>query len=284
MTPHPLAHAAAEVARIDNARTAKVHTPCGEGRMVWRCWGRGRPLVLLHGGYGSWGHFIRNVVPLSRSRAVWACDLPGFGESDESPPPGTRDALAGVVDQALDVLFPGEVVDVIGFSYGGSIAAHMHRRKPHRYSRIVIVGSSGLPVPHSPRPELRKWKGSSTEERLAIHRYNLAAFMISKPERVDDVAVWLQDHSTRASRTRSGPKAAPFDMLELLADATARISGIWGEEDVTAKGHLDDRAAAFRTLRPPVTLHRIPDCGHWVPYEQAERFNALIEELLAQPA
>jgi len=35
------------------------HTP-----VVWRTWGTGTPLVLLHGGYGSWLHWVRNIEGL----------------------------------------------------------------------------------------------------------------------------------------------------------------------------------------------------------------------------
>ena len=43
-----------------------VRTPCGDGNMVWRVWGRGEPLVLFHGGSGSWTHWIRNIPELAR--------------------------------------------------------------------------------------------------------------------------------------------------------------------------------------------------------------------------
>ena len=33
-----------------HARCEKRYTPCGDGRMVWRIWGEGEPVVLLHGG------------------------------------------------------------------------------------------------------------------------------------------------------------------------------------------------------------------------------------------
>ena len=36
------------------AEAERVETPCGDGTLVWRRWGSGPPLVLLHGGYGSW--------------------------------------------------------------------------------------------------------------------------------------------------------------------------------------------------------------------------------------
>src|SRR3990172_888777 len=44
------------------ARAARrIETPWGAGTMVWRVWGSGEPLVLFHGGSGSWTHWIRNI-------------------------------------------------------------------------------------------------------------------------------------------------------------------------------------------------------------------------------
>ncbi|HXA97799.1 MAG TPA: alpha/beta hydrolase, partial [Candidatus Dormibacteraeota bacterium] len=56
--------AGALVARIDSLATRTV-APVGDGSMVWRSWGAGPPLVLLHGASGSWTHWIRNVLPLA---------------------------------------------------------------------------------------------------------------------------------------------------------------------------------------------------------------------------
>src|SRR3546814_6277896 len=48
---------------------------CGDGQMVWRLWGEGPPLVLLHGGSGSWTHWFRNIPALARRYRVIAADL-----------------------------------------------------------------------------------------------------------------------------------------------------------------------------------------------------------------
>ena len=46
-----------------------------------RCWGRGAPLVLLHGGMGSWTHWGRNIGALARKFTVITLDMPGYGDS-----------------------------------------------------------------------------------------------------------------------------------------------------------------------------------------------------------
>ena len=79
--------------RLD-AEAQRTESPCGDGSMVWRSWGEGPPLVLLHGASGSWTHWIRNVLPLARHHRVLAPDMPGYGESDAPPEPHTAESLA----------------------------------------------------------------------------------------------------------------------------------------------------------------------------------------------
>ena len=67
------------LARLDGAAT-RHQTPTGAGNMVWRSWGSGPVLVLLHGGSGSWRHWVRNIEYFARDRRVLAPDLPGLGD------------------------------------------------------------------------------------------------------------------------------------------------------------------------------------------------------------
>ena len=70
--------------------SARVYrTPSGEGEMVWRAWGDGAPLLLLHGGSGSWTHWIRTIPTLARTYQLWVPDLPGLGDSAMPPRPWT---------------------------------------------------------------------------------------------------------------------------------------------------------------------------------------------------
>jgi len=125
-------------------RAARYETPCGDGTMVWRTWGSGPPLVLLHGSHGSWAHWIRNVDDLASFRQIWVPDLPGCGES--TPPPRLDDGahvaelLPPVLDELLGSRFP---IDVVGFSMGAWWEAIS--RRWHRKSAPAYPGRCGWP-------------------------------------------------------------------------------------------------------------------------------------------
>jgi 2-hydroxy-6-oxonona-2,4-dienedioate hydrolase len=133
------------------AKADRLETPCGEGHMVWRVWGSGAPLVLLHGGYGSSMHWIRNVIALSRHFTVAAPDLPGLGESATPPEPHTAEGLAGIITEGLDTVFPKHGgLALAGFSFGGVLGGHLAARLGDRVRSFTIVGSNGLGLVRRP--------------------------------------------------------------------------------------------------------------------------------------
>lgn len=58
----------AELERLE-AVSSRMATPCGDGGIVWHVWGERQngdlPLVLFHGGSGSWTHWLRSIHVLS---------------------------------------------------------------------------------------------------------------------------------------------------------------------------------------------------------------------------
>jgi hypothetical protein len=114
-TPSP-----AEIVAAIEAPSVVRTTPCGDGHMVWHQWGRGRTVVLFHGGHGSWTHWLRNIEALSARYRVLAADLPGLGDSATPPLPHNPDTLSDIVAGGLRTLLaPGEQADLVGFSFGG---------------------------------------------------------------------------------------------------------------------------------------------------------------------
>ena len=261
------------------AEAERAESPCGDGAMVWRMWGAGPPLVLLHGGYGSWSHWIRNVLPLSRRFRVIAPDLPGLGDSATPPEPWTAAGLAAIVVLGLDHVLPqGEPAHVAGFSFGGVIGGHDAAQLGDRARGFTVVGSNGLGIERSPTPLERVPAAASEEEEFAIHRYNLNQLMIADPDKIDELALYLQKVNHARARMRSRRFSRSNALAEALPHVTARLDGIWGERDATAWPRLDERAGVLRSFRPDARFAVVPGAGHWVQYEAADRFNALLAE------
>jgi 2-hydroxy-6-oxonona-2,4-dienedioate hydrolase len=265
------------------AEAVRVETPCGDGNMVWRVWGAGPPLVLLHGGYGSWTHWIRNVLPLSRSFTVVAPDLPGLGESATPPEPHTAEGLAQIVVDGIDIVVPRDQrLHVAGFSFGGVLGGHVVAQFGERVRAFTVVGSNGLGLVRQPTDLKRVPAGASAEEALDVHRHNLGAMLIAEPAKIDELAIYLQSKNAPRARVRSRRFSRADTLARALPLIAARLDGIWGGRDATAYPHLDERARTLRSFQPAARFEVIDGAGHWVQYEAAERFNPLLAEIAAQ--
>jgi 2-hydroxy-6-oxonona-2,4-dienedioate hydrolase len=264
------------------AEAERIETPCGDGTMAWRVWGSGPPLVLLHGGYGSWMHWVRNVLPLSRQFTVIAADLPGLGESATPPEPWTAAGLAAIVVEGLDIVLPkGVAPHLAGFSFGGVIGGSVAMQLGDRLRSFTVVGSNGLGLNRSPTELRRVPTGASEEEEFATHRFNLNQLMIHDPDKIDELALYLQKTNHARARMRSRRFSRSGALIEALPLIKARLDGIWGERDATAYPHLDERAQTLRSVQPNARFAVVPGAGHWVQYEAADRFNQLMAEFAA---
>jgi pimeloyl-ACP methyl ester carboxylesterase len=239
--------------------------------------------VLLHGGYGSWTHWIRNVTPLSRHFTVIAADLPGLGESATPPEPWTAAGLAAIIAEGLDIVVPrGERVHLAGFSFGGVIGGNVAAQLGERVRSFTVVGSNGLGLERSPTPLRPVPPDADETEEFATHRYNLNQLMIADPDKIDELALYLQKTNHARARMRSRRFSRSGALVEALPRITARLDGIWGERDATAVPHVEERARILRGFQPDARFAVVPGAGHWVQYEASDRFNPLLAEFAAR--
>jgi 2-hydroxy-6-oxonona-2,4-dienedioate hydrolase len=261
------------------AEAQRIETPCGDGTLVWRVWGSGPPLVLLHGGYGSWSHWVRNVIPLSRRFTVIACDLPGLGESATPPEPWTADGLAAIVVQGLDIVLPkGVAPHLAGFSFGGVIGGVVAAQLGDRLRAFTVVGSNGMGLERSPTPLEKVKSDASEEEEFATHRYNLNQLMIHDPAKIDELALYLQKTNHARARMRSRRFSRSGALIEALPKIKGRLDGIWGERDATAYPHVEERRRLLQGVQPGARFTIVPGAGHWVQFEAADAFNRIITQ------
>jgi 2-hydroxy-6-oxonona-2,4-dienedioate hydrolase len=243
--------------------------------MVWRIWGAGDPLILFHGGSGSWTHWIRVIPEMSRHYELWVADIPGLGDSAMPPKPWVPQSTAAVVVAGLEQLFAKEVgLRMAGFSFGGQIAGLAAAQLGDRVRSLTLVGVAALGLPTAPRPPFAKRRpGMSATDVAAAFRQNLEVLMFANPANIDALAIHLQAQNIARARFRSRPFAATDTLARALERVTARLKTIWGSRDIVARPSLEARLEVLRRHHPELKVGLIEGAGHWVMYEAASEFN-----------
>ena len=246
--------------------------------------GTGPALLLLHGGAGSWNHWIRNIPELAAHYTVYALDLPGCGDSPDASNELSAEEYFDLTAEAIGNYFgSAEALRFAGFSFGGVTSAGVAARLGPRVVRLALAGRGGLGLKLTHPVPLRKvpFEGG---DRTAIHdalRHNLLVMMLAKPETIDDVTLEL--HRSNVSRVRFDSRKVGLgnSLLGSLPRVKCPVQVIWGEKDAVAFPSVNERANICRRLVPGVRIEVIPGAGHWVPYEAAEAVNRTLIDFLA---
>lgn len=262
-----------------------VRTRAGShGQMCWRIWGEGRPLVLVHGGGGSWSHWFHNIPVLASRFCVIAPDLPGFGDSQMSTLPADPAEMAEIAAAGLrDILGSDAAADFIAFSFGGVVTGHVAARHPGLVSSFTLVGAVGLGVTRHRAPKMTRTSlDMPIAERWSAQIGNLKTLMIADESRIDPLAIYLQDYNTMRARLRSRPMSRAESLGPLLPQLSCSVRAVWGRQDAVYPDDTDERVRLLESLVPAGSALFLDPGGHWVQYEQADRFNAYLLETLRQ--
>jgi pimeloyl-ACP methyl ester carboxylesterase len=273
------------VDRIQQQAT-RYETPCGDGKMIWHLWdvsGGAAPVVaLFHGGAGSWRHWIRTIPALLPTYRVLVPDLPGLGESDFPPNGDDAFAVATVVADGIDAIIGSDTsFEVVGFSFGGTMAACVGALRGKRVRSVTIIGSSGVGATGS-AVRLEKVRHLQGQERHDTHRTNLNRLMIADPAKIDDLAILIQDWNTVRSRLKTPAISRSGAIMRAIDQLQSPLNGMWGELDAPANPKGPERVATLRAHCPDADIRLIPKTGHWAAYESADTVNAILLEMLAR--
>ncbi|UOM33260.1 alpha/beta fold hydrolase [Acuticoccus sp. I52.16.1] len=262
-------------------------TPCGDGEIVWHTFGAGPAVAMLHGGHGSWLHWLRVIAPLARSHRLLVADMPGYGASGDLPvipDEGTAfaDAMARPIADGLAALCGEAPVTVVGFSFGGVVGARLVRMLGARAAGFVVIGSMGFGFPLGPPPPLRKVRNVGADALAEVHRANLAAMMFADPSRIDALAVHIQGLNVPRARAPSRLASRSAALLEALPEIAAPVTAIYGERDSVAFQHAE-RWEILAAHPAGARQHVLPGVGHWAQYEAADTVAPLIARAIAEP-
>ena len=255
------------------------------------------PVILLHGfpeSHRTW----RDVVPdLARDHHVLAPDQRGYARS--SKPGGVESYTADKIVADLLALADHFGVDrftLVGHDWGGAIAWMAALRHPERVARLVIVNA---PHPHVFQRTLiedreqrrasqyiRTFRDTRVDQGLTgagLERFFGSTFakVLTSTVVGSDKAAYLDEWSQPGAMTAmlNWYRASAFVVPETDEQAerpawldapfppvTQPTLVIWGMED---KALLRVQLELDRHV-PDLTIERIEDAGHFVPWEKPE--------------
>jgi len=108
------------------------------------CGGSGKPALLLHG-FQTIACRAPFLTELAKHCSYYAPSLPGFGASAR---PENFETIYDLVRHTLDLLdaVPGDKVTLIGFSFGGWLAAEAAVMRPAKLERLILVDAVGIRI------------------------------------------------------------------------------------------------------------------------------------------
>jgi proline iminopeptidase len=139
----PAAHAAAATRDPDVYPLEERFVDAGGVMIYTKTIGRGKPLVILHGGPGaSHEYFLPYLLPLARHHELVFIDERGSGKSEklEDVSGYTVEAMVRDIEAVRRALGLGKI-DLLGHSFGGVLAQAYALEHQERLSHLVLAST-----------------------------------------------------------------------------------------------------------------------------------------------
>lgn len=248
--------------------------------------GKGAPLVILHGLFGSarnWQAIAKRLAPAYR---VYALDLRNHGDSPWSQ-------AMSYADMADDVrgFIEGEGLErpaLLGHSMGGKAAMVLALARPALVRALIVIDIAPVAYPHSFLPYVQAMQGvdlASIERRGQVET--------ALAQRIADAGIrqfLLQNLRYREGRYawRLNLEALTSNMPELL-DFPRVDAGAYDGPTLFVHGGRStyvrpEHRQPIRQLFPQAKLHELADAGHWLHVDQPQAFTDTVRGFLETTA
>ncbi len=253
--------------------------------------GDGPPLLLVHGLSGCWQNWLENIPWFARSHRVIAPDLPGFGASELPRGEISIEGYAQFLEQLCDALSV-DAAAVVGNSMGGHITSELAIRSPQRVERLMLVSAAGISAEQAQRNVVMTagrvvaalgTRTAAQFEALArrpgLRRVGLS-FVVRHPERLSAaLAHELMQGAGKPGFMPALEAVITHRISERLPQIACPTFVVWGEDDHVIPVRDAQR---FQALIPNCRTVVLPETGHVAMLERPARFNALLDEFLAE--
>ena len=260
--------------------------------------GAGPPVLMLHGGGpGASGlsNYARNIDALASRFRVLVPDLPGYGGSSkgvnsEDPFGDLAAAMLALLD-ALGI----DRAHVVGNSLGGACALRMALEQPGCVDRLVLMGPGGIGISQAaPTEGLKRLLGYYAGEGPTLEKLRtfICEDLVFDGSRIPEAVLRERfEASIDPEVLASPPLRAPKDLeafrrLDFLLDPRLpalehHTLVLWGTAD---RVNPATGAMALQARMPACDAYLFSRTGHWVQWERADEFNAVVTAFLSATA
>jgi pimeloyl-ACP methyl ester carboxylesterase len=236
------------------------------GLVHYEYFGRGKPLLFLHGWLGSWRYWMATMEELSSRYRAYALDLWGFGDSDKSRNKYTVHEYVELVHDFLDSLGMLHLrVPLVGHALGAAVAVDFARRYPQHVDRVLAVS---LPLTGAAVNRRLLTQGSGSLFDRVLGRDPLAGYRDVEVE-VDKTEPLAIDFSVQS--------VMAHDLHGLIGDLEVPLLAVYGSRDTVVTLPENDCFHQERGLLRAITF---PDSRHFPMLDEAAKFTRLLLDFL----
>ncbi len=110
------------------------------GLLHYETFGRGKPLIFVHGWLGSWRYWVPTMEIMSEHGRTYALDLWGFGDSDKSNGDYSIQRYVKLLDTFIEEM-GFAFMTLIGHALGAAVAMRYTAEKPEYVERVMTISA-----------------------------------------------------------------------------------------------------------------------------------------------
>lgn len=253
-----------------------------QGIVHYEAYGRGAPVILLHGWINSWDVWRDTMLALPDlgRYKVYALDFWGFGESaKKETPPFQIQSYAEMVSQFMEIMGIAGA-PVFGHSLGGTVTLTLALKDPQRVQKAAIVGS---PINGNSLNIFLKLSGVSWIAHLAwtipvIKKMVMWIVLARDSSRVRKMIFRDIGKTNTESFFRSIGDLHRTDLREQLHRLTVPALGVFGVHDNIVNPNQSQLLAKGV---PHAQIEMMEESRHFPMLDEPARFIEIVQRFLA---
>lgn len=251
----------------------------GDQVVHYETFGRGRPVVFLHGWLGSWRYWMPTMDVVSQQFRTYSFDFWGFGDSEKHKTQSTIQNYSDQVIRFLDKMGIDRVM-LVGHSMGGMVSLRTALNHPDRVTRVVAVGapidgeSLSWLLKLTDKPYIAKMMARMPGITKSLFRY-----FLGRTEDPEDFEI-LND-SVKGTALSVSHSVRSMKRTDLRNDlARLRVPSLvvhGGRDDVVDPNQVE----LFRDI-PNAEVVLLPESRHFPFLDESALFNDMLLRFLKQ--